>query len=168
MQQWQQSCKPLKRAVQAFQKRSNYTSQPFGAPPIDFWVIRERNDISSPQYRLFEDRFRRAMVNNGFTNQKLATALTKALHEMADNIIQHSARQGYKLHGIVAYQVSDRAMTFATADVGCGIRQSLQENPKWQQLSTGNGVLSCGQPRCKYESVYICIQERYPCATRWS
>ncbi|MSU58836.1 MAG: hypothetical protein EXS35_11840 [Pedosphaera sp.] len=54
---------------------------------------------------------------------------------MADNIVQHAKQPG-RAHGIVAYQVTSRAMCFAVADVGQGILKSLSQSSAWKHLTT--------------------------------
>jgi len=65
-------------------------------------------------------------------------ALTGALGEMVDNVWQHSRTE---IPGLVAYEVGWRKLSFAVADIGVGVLDSLRTNPRHQYLTTAMDAL---------------------------
>jgi anti-sigma regulatory factor (Ser/Thr protein kinase) len=97
-------------------------------------TVQKKEELSSEDFGLFQMRFSRSLEQAGF-GRELGRAIAVAFGEMADNIVQH-AKQPAGVHGIVAYQVTSRAMCFAVADVGQGILKSLSQTSAWKHLST--------------------------------
>ena len=90
---------------------------------------------------MFQDRFHRSMVRNGF-GTSMARALSMAMVEMADNVTQHSGPTDRKQSdGIVGYHVEKDCMSFSIADIGRGILQSLWTNPKWASIASSQQAL---------------------------
>lgn len=105
----------------------------FPAPLVTQW--------KDDQWTLYQDRFRRAMVDNGF-GKKIATGLSMAMAEMADNVIQHSGTDKQsQANAVVGYHVMDGSMTYAVADVGRGILKSLRQKEHWQKLQNSEDAL---------------------------
>jgi anti-sigma regulatory factor (Ser/Thr protein kinase) len=114
-------------------------SEEFSPLMAELRTLQNREELSSDAFGLFQMRFSRSLENAGF-GKELGRAIAVALGEMADNIVQH-ANQLADVHGIVAYQVSSRAMCFAVADVGQGILKSFSKTPTWCHLSTDRDAL---------------------------
>jgi len=114
---------------------------PFDAPRKELWCIRSRDDWCGDPATLFQARFRRSLEQRGF-GKKLSIALSKAMQEMADNVVQHSGRDdAHPARGLVGYHIEERWMTYAVADVGRGILASLRTNPRWGSLLSSEGAL---------------------------
>src|SRR5208282_3718350 len=95
--------------------RSRPQTAPFAAPLMELWPIQSRSDWTGEPASLFQSRFTRSLEKRGF-GRKLSLALSKAMQEMADNIIQHSGRdEDHPALGLVGYHVEERWMTYAVA-----------------------------------------------------
>jgi hypothetical protein len=114
---------------------------PFDAPFTEFWPIRSRADWTDDAASLFQSRFARSLEKRRF-GKKLSLALSKALQEMADNVVQHSRYdEEHPALGLVGYHVEEGWMTYAVSDIGRGIFASLRTNPKWYSLSDSRAAL---------------------------
>jgi anti-sigma regulatory factor (Ser/Thr protein kinase) len=99
------------------------------------------DQLEENDWYLFLERFKRSLQQHGFS-RTLALSLSKALAEMSDNIIQHSSEnKNAPANGVIAYCVEDNIMTFAVADIGQGVLNSLTKNPKWHSLKTSTEAL---------------------------
>jgi len=93
------------------------------------------------QWTMFQRRFRSSLLANGF-GKPTALALSKALAEMVDNVIQHSGPSVQEQSGgIVAYHVEANTMEFAVADIGRGVLASLQTNTSLQHIKDNETAL---------------------------
>jgi hypothetical protein len=111
----------------------------FAAPAVEFGPLGTRDSLDK-QAHGFLDRFRRSLEENGFAH--LSRAVAKAMFEMADNAIQHSgADEIHPERGAMGYGVEPGAATFAVADVGRGMLESLRTNPQWSGLATARDAL---------------------------
>ena len=120
---WSQNLLDLERACQllASGPSSRENPAPFDAPRKELWRIRSSADWTDDAASLFQGRFKRSLEKHGF-GKKLSLALSKAMQEMADNIVQHSGRdEEHPSAGLVAYHVEESWMTYAVADVGRGV-----------------------------------------------
>jgi hypothetical protein len=81
--------------------------------------------------------FEQGLTSNGFPIG-LSRALTGALGEMADNVWQHSQAD---TPGLVGYEVRARQLTFAVADVGIGVLDSLRTNSEHRHLTSSMEAL---------------------------
>jgi len=61
----------------------------WSAPIWELWPIESEDDVTSVDWCLYQDRFRRAATEHGLATN-LAAALSMALAEMADNVYQHA------------------------------------------------------------------------------
>lgn len=112
------------------------------APPTEIRPVPTRVGIGETEFLTFEQRFKRSMERNGGFAPRLATALTRAFHEMVDNVIQHSGpSDAAPARGVIGYSVVQGAMTFAVADLGRGVLASLRTNPAWAMLTTSREAL---------------------------
>jgi hypothetical protein len=112
------------------------------APPTEVRPVPPRAEIGGTEFMTFEQRFKRSMERNGGFMPSLATALTRAFHEMVDNVIQHSGESdAAPARGIIGYSVAQGAMTFAVADLGRGVLASLRTNPAWATLTSSREAL---------------------------
>ena len=123
---------------------------PFGAPNKELWRIQSRGDWASDRSALFQSRFRRSLEIHSF-GKKLSLALSKAMQEMADNVVQHSGPdEEHPALGLVGYHVGKNWMTYAVADIGRGVLASLQTNPTWASLPGSREALR--ESVCHYAS----------------
>ncbi|HYI01901.1 hypothetical protein [Hyalangium sp.] len=117
------------------------TPEMFAAPQFELFLLRRRADILETPWDLYRQRFGRSLKSQGFSST-LAHALSKALDEMADNVIQHSGSDESKpATGLIGYHVNERWMQFAVVDLGRGLLNSLRTNPKWSTLSDSKSAL---------------------------
>lgn len=140
IQAWSQYLPDLRHARQLLVTGvgSRKKSAPFEAPLKELWRIQSRSDWTDDPASLFQSRFRRSLEKQGF-GKKLSLALSKAMQEMADNVVQHSGSdEEHPAPGLVGYHVEERWMTYAVADIGRGVLASLETNPRWSTLS-GSG-----------------------------
>ncbi|MDO8433844.1 MAG: hypothetical protein Q7S58_15695 [Candidatus Binatus sp.] len=139
---WSQDLPDLRHARKLFAMGdSPKTPGSFDAPRKELWHIRSRSDWADDPAFLFQARFRRSLEKHGF-GKKLSLALSKAMQEMADNIIQHSGPdEEHPAVGLVGYHVDGQWMTYAVADVGRGVLASLETNPKWSTLTESGNAL---------------------------
>jgi hypothetical protein len=91
----------------------------------------------------FWQRFTSALKAAGF-EKSYANALGFALHEMADNVIQHSmvgSASTKRPRSLVGWNVSGAVAAFAVIDLGQGIRKTLTQNPVWKNIATDHDAL---------------------------
>ena len=107
---------------------------------LEFFPIRGRQWADREKYHPFASRFCKAAKQAGFGN--IAQALSGALLEMADNVVQHSGPDpACPAPGIIGYYICDGHVAFSIADLGRGALQSLKENPAWSQLQNSKAAL---------------------------
>lgn len=87
------------------------------------------------EWAYFLDRFRRSLHARLNVTKSKAWALSAALHEMVDNVVEH-AGLGEQPRGVVAYEVSADHFGFAVADLGRGALASLRDNPTHDGIRT--------------------------------
>jgi hypothetical protein len=92
------------------------------------------------EWNYFLDRFRRSLVERLKLTSSTARALSAALAEMVDNVVDH-AGLGDAPTGVVAYEVDEGRFGFAIADIGRGILASLRENPLHAGVATDSQAL---------------------------
>lgn len=109
----------------------------WSAPTLEAWGIETEHDITSDDWQLYQDRFRRAAVEHGFTSN-LAAAISMAIAEMADNVYQHSGGA----RGLAVFQVADRAVHWCVGDIGRGVLGSLRACDRWTSLRTTQEALT--------------------------
>ena len=113
----------------------------FGAPRFEVCPVPLADQWQDDQWVMFQDRFRRTLVANGFP-PRLATAMSRAMAEMSDNVTQHSGPdRSQQANGVVAFHGAERRMAFAVADVGRGVLNSLRTNPRWASLQSSGDAL---------------------------
>jgi hypothetical protein len=90
----------------------------------------------------FLSRFTSAMRRHGM-QMSLAHGVSGALHEIADNVLQHScfANPSHEMAGLVAYFVTTRKLAFVVGDAGTGALASLKTNPAWAALTSDREAL---------------------------
>lgn len=108
----------------------------FAAPVFELWPIEFEGDIVGTRWTEFQDRFRRSATNHGFTS-RLGAALSMALREMCDNIVQHAGG----VRGFAAYQVAEKRVAWTVVDVGRGVLASLRTSERWRSISTSEAAL---------------------------
>lgn len=114
----------------------------FGAPTSEFLAIREPEDFAGDGGLMFQDRFARALRENGFSRE-MALGLVAAFAEMADNIVQHSGKtRSSPAPGLVGFQVRRRWMCFAVADTGRGVLASLRTNERYRWMERDHDALT--------------------------
>ncbi len=141
---WAEGVPRLKKARAALQRRGLQSvpqSDRYGAPDWEICCAPLESQLDGFEWSLFQERFKRSLQERGFSG-KMALALSKALREMADNIPRHSSlSQDRPSPGVVGYRVQDGRMSFAVADVGRGVLDSLRQNPKWAGLQASADAL---------------------------
>ncbi len=109
------------------------------APPSELRRCPSRGELVDAgvgvEWNYFLDRFRRSLLTKLGVSTKRAWALSAALKEMVDNVVEH-AGLGDAPTGIVAYEVSTERFSFAVADLGRGALASLRENPAHATLKS--------------------------------
>ena len=91
---------------------------------------------------LFFDRFARSLREHAGVPAGIATAVSRAAMEMAENAIQHSGLdETSPAPGVVAFHVVGTRVKFAVADCGRGVRASLATSEQWQHLATAGDAL---------------------------
>lgn len=126
-------------AVAALTSRTATPVASFAAPTCEVAPIPPSLGDDCVAASLFQQRFSRSLASCGFPSL-LARALTKALFEMADNVLQHSSVQGDGT-GIWGYHVEPKWMSFAVADIGRGVLESLRANERHTGLATSEAAL---------------------------
>lgn len=141
-QGWIAKC-PVLRAAFEVLNTGKLSKRPdmWSARQIDFFPIRDKQWSQPARYHPYESRFRKAAVEAGFG--KKADAFTGALFEMADNIVQHSGpNTDSPAIGIIGYYICPAHISFAVADLGCGVLSSLRRNPQWSSLPNSKAALT--------------------------
>ena len=102
------------------------------ANECEFFVLEGSDPQEAQPWHEFLLRFRQSCANVGFEMKK-ATGLGAALHEMADNAVNHADT----MDGIlVGYHVVQSAAVCCVADVGIGVLASLSKCPSYQHVRT--------------------------------
>ncbi len=142
------SASPALFAMKRFFERGTNVApaEIFSAPQLDFWIVRSRDNLSSLAWDQFADRFRRSLVQRQFSST-LASALSKAMAELADNVVEHSAAAGDRCRGLVAFHVEDHWLSLVVADVGRGVLATLRENPAHTSLKLSSEALEAAVMR---------------------
>lgn len=102
------------------------------ANEYEFYVLEGRDPQQAQAWDEFLIRYRQSAVACGF-EMKQATGLSAALHEMADNAVNHAeATNGI----LVGFHVIQGKAICCVADNGIGVLQSLTRCPAYHHLST--------------------------------
>jgi hypothetical protein len=113
---------------------------PFGAPRFDLYRIASKNDLLSPEWSLFYDRFRRSAANG--KRSDMFRAVGGVLGEMGDNVVWHAFESEHKsCPALAAFYVNDGVASFCVADAGQGYLKSLKRNPIWAGLQRDEEAL---------------------------
>jgi anti-sigma regulatory factor (Ser/Thr protein kinase) len=138
---WQQDSPALSRASVVYETGSFPDHEAmWQGRSLDFFPIRGPGWADAVQYHPFESRFCNAARQAGFGRK--ADALTGALFEMADNVAQHSGDEpSSPAPGLIGYHVSEGNVSFAIADLGRGVLNSLRANPVWADLRNSKSAL---------------------------
>lgn len=114
------------------------------APLLEICHCPDRNELAEPavgvEWRYFLDRFSRSLRTRLSLPSTRSNGLAAGLYEMVDNVVQHSGL-GDAPNGIVGYQFNGDEFSFAVADIGRGIRASLNENPKYENVQTDSEAI---------------------------
>lgn len=142
--EWSKRSRPLSEALRLLRGGKSWEPQNVHERAWDgMRPIRSCQCISQQHHgwNRFLERFAAALKAAGFVsgwNQ----AMAGVLHEMADNVVQHSTLgSGKGLNGIVGYSVGTRRMAFTVADSGVGAVQSLKDNPLYSNIVNGREAL---------------------------
>lgn len=120
----------------AWEKPKTSLDQPFAAHSIEFRRLNlPQTEADLLDDSLFEQRFRRSLVGNGFTTEA-ANMFALAFHEMIDNTYQHSRTEQTPAPSVAAYHVSMGYFAFSVADLGGGFLASLSSSPQWKNLAS--------------------------------
>ena len=138
---WAESSPILSEAFTVFD-RAKYPSREnmWSTRDLEFFPIVGGNWPDKIKYHPFESRFCKAAKTSGFGD--MADALTGALFEMADNVVQHSGLDSANASpGLIGYYVCDGHVAFAVGDAGRGVLTSLKGNPAWATLPDSKTAL---------------------------
>jgi len=114
--------------------------EPFGSPSFDLYRIGSKQDLLSPEWSLFYDRFRRSASNGrkGITYR----AVGGVLGEMGDNVVSHAFESEDKpCAAIAGFHLTGDTACFCVADSGQGFLRSLRRSPAWSALHTDQQAL---------------------------
>jgi hypothetical protein len=110
--------------------RNALSAQPFEFRRISSPSTQEDIALESSA---FEQRFLASVSNAGFESG-FAKGMALVLHELIDNVLQHSCVGQVSAPAIAGYQVSHRYFTLAVSDLGHGFLASLSNSSEWRQL----------------------------------
>lgn len=86
-------------------------------------------------------RFQDALTRASF-DKAYARALSYALHEMADNVVQHATEHpSQHVRSIAGWHVCEDTAVFSVVDLGRGIQASLKSSSAWTNLRTDRDAL---------------------------
>ena len=112
-----------------------------GNSSVDFFLLNKREMTEIPDsygalcFSEFRQCFVRASNAAGFPPRYLQ-ALAAVIHEMADNVIQHSGSVG-----LVGFHATDGYLSFAISDLGKGVLTSLRSSSQWVSLANDEQAL---------------------------
>jgi hypothetical protein len=122
------------------QQASRLSSDPFGAPAFDLYRIGSKQDLISPEWTLFYDRFRRAAAQG--RSGKMYRAVAGVLGEMGDNVVWHAFEaEDQPCAALAAFHVNDDTASFCVADSGQGFLCSLRRSQTWTGLKNDQEAL---------------------------
>lgn len=122
------------------QRAPRLSSDPFGAPTFDLYRIGSKQDLISPEWILFYDRFRRAAAQG--RSGKMYRAVAGVLGEMGDNVVWHAFEAEDKpCAALAAFHVNDDTASFCVADSGQGFLHSLRRSKTWAGLENDQYTL---------------------------
>jgi hypothetical protein len=112
----------------------------FGSPSFDLYRITSKDDLLSPQWPLFYDRFRRSAASG--RKGRTYRAVGGVLGEMGDNVVSHAFEHEDKpCLALAGFHVADGTACFCVADLGQGFLQSLRRASAWTSLQTDQQAL---------------------------
>jgi hypothetical protein len=143
-QRWAREVPLLTRGYALLQGREELVEpkDPWGKPLLELRPLASAQDVDEHPWSRYKQRMERSLIEAGFSKEDHAPGIVEALHEMADNVIQHSGLSpDSPQRGLVGFQVGRRCVTFVIVDVGRGVLKSLTSNPRWQHISTSATAL---------------------------
>ena len=136
LQRWAAAIPVAASAHQAF---SSAQIEPF--PPtlesVEFSPIGIASDWGNGGLgEQFVARFTRSLRHSGFPGE-LADGIAAAFGEMVDNVVQHSGDEELQpAAAVVGYHVEESWMSFAVADLGRGVLESLRGSSRWARVGS--------------------------------
>jgi len=121
--------------------RAGFGTDIHGIRRFEFFRMRDSDDLLGQHFQLFQERFVRSIKANGFDDE-YSFGLAKTLHEMSDNIVQHSHATNEAARGVVSYHTEANYMAITVADLGRGMLKSLHTNPEWERLATSKDAIT--------------------------
>ncbi len=116
-------------------------ADPFAAPKLALHRVPTREFILSSSWDLLVEQYRRALQQQGF-GARISRAVAQALHEMVDNVLQHSGPTTNRpARGLWGYYVTEGRTEYAVGDVGVGVLKSLRTTDRWPRLSSDADAL---------------------------
>lgn len=144
VEQWRQTHPKLDDVFDALRNSTRSAPGDWATLPHEVRAVPSANEYANRQspFGLFSMRFARALRDIGGFTPKLAQALTRALRELVDNVLEHgSATDAAPCSGIVGYEVTPGRAHFAVGDTGRGVLASLVTNPRYVHLRTAKDAL---------------------------
>lgn len=110
--------------------------RPFEERSSEFFPVDDTTDFSGLLWGQFLSRFTSAIRQTGLRN--VAQGFSGILHDLADNVSQHSkiGCPDRSIHGVTAYAVENRKISFVVGDDGVGALGSLKTNTDWARLKS--------------------------------
>jgi hypothetical protein len=113
---------------------------PFGAPPFDLYRIGSKQELLSPEWSLFYDRFRRSAANG--RTSAMFRGVGGVLGEMGDNVVWHAfTAEDKPCPALAGFHITKDAASFCVADLGQGFLRSLQRDVRWRALASDSEAL---------------------------
>jgi hypothetical protein len=135
---WAKTAPCLTRALACARGSARPEAERHASPPMEIEPVGADPD----ELPFLCERFKRSLISHGGYSKPLATALSGALGEMADNVFRHSTeKEGEAAPGIVGFAVKGPEFEFVVADVGRGALASLRVISAWEHLTTAKMAL---------------------------
>lgn len=141
---WRQTHPNLNDAFDTLRKVTRSPPGDWATLPYEVCAVPSADEYANPKstFGLFSMRFARALREIGGFTPKLAQALTGALRELVDNVLEHgSVTSTTPCAGVVGYEVTPGRAQFAVGDTGCGVLASLVTNPRHAHLRAAQDAL---------------------------
>jgi len=126
---------PWSQIVDAWNNPRTVCEHDIAPRPLEFRRLMSTNqsDNEEPEDTAFEQRFRSSLLHSGFPPD-FARGMAAVLHEMLDNVRQHSGRNYHPAPAIAGYHSDHHYFSFSVSDFGQGFLSSLTQAPDWVGL----------------------------------
>lgn len=134
-------------AERAFEGRTHYVG-PYDKTTIEIrQTPRSARDMEL-QWIEHRRRFALALTRGPGLHGDLAKGVAKAYEEMVDNVLEHAAPPDAPVPpAVMGFHVTQRAFTFAVADLGQGVVASLRASPAHRAVASDHEALDAAVRR---------------------